>query len=207
MITGKLFVISAPSGTGKTSLVRALINEDNAVGVAVSHTTRRQRLGETEGINYHFITERVFFQMIETNEFLEWATVFGHLYGTSIAATDKVLTRGQHLILEIDWQGASQIRQRIDSVETIFLFPPSHKALHDRLVSRAQDDKQTVEKRLANALEELSHYEEFDYLVVNDDFNVALNEVKQIVHGNGQFLRRESHLPKLQRLLADLRIL
>lgn len=204
MTAGKLFVISAPSGTGKTTLVRALIEEDDAIGVAISHTTRRQRSGETDGINYHFITKQVFQHMVKTHEFLEWATVFEHLYGTSIAAVNKVLASGQHLMLEIDWQGAEQIRQTIDDIESIFIFPPSHRALRDRLMSRAQDDTETVKKRLSNALEELSHYREFDYLVVNDDFSVALNELKQIIHGKGQFFHRDARLPKLQHLLTDL---
>ena len=204
MTSGKLFVISAPSGTGKTSLVRALIEADEAIGVAVSHTTRKQRSDEKDGINYHFISRQVFQHMVETNEFLEWATVFEHLYGTSIAAADKVLASGQHLMLEIDWQGADQIRQRVDRTESIFIFPPSHRALRDRLVRRAQDDTETVKKRLSNALKELSHYREFDYLVVNDNFNVALNELKQIIHGKGQFFHRDTRLPKLQNLLADL---
>ena len=206
MTIGKLFVISAPSGTGKTSLVRALIEEDTAISVAVSHTTRPRRSGEIEGINYHFVTEQVFQDMAKANEFLEWATVFGYLYGTSLTAIEKELAQCQHLILEIDWQGANQIRQRVESVETIFLFPPSHKALHDRLVARAQDDKETVERRLSNAMEELSHYQEFDYLIVNDNFSIALSELRQIIHGSGNFLRRNIYLPKLQNLLADLGI-
>ena len=204
MTTGNFFVISAPSGTGKTSLVRAMIDQDDDIGVAVSHTTRQQRSDEIEGINYHFITEGSFRDMVESHKFLEWATVFGHLYGTSIAAANRVLARGQHLILEIDWQGANQIRRKVENVKTIFLFPPSHKALHDRLVRRAQDDKETVKKRLSNALEELSHYEEYDYLVVNDDFSVALKELRQIVNGSGHLLHRNAQLPKLRSLLSDL---
>ncbi|MCS5572291.1 MAG: guanylate kinase [Pseudomonadales bacterium] len=206
MTTGRLYVISAPSGAGKTSLIKALIEVDEAIGVAVSHTTRHQRSGETDGVNYHFVTEQVFQQMVEADEFLEWATVFEHLYGTSIAAADKVLADGQHLILEIDWQGAMQVRQRQDCAQTIFVFPPSYKALRARLLNRAQDDTETVEKRLSTAFAELSHYQEFDYLVVNDDFNVALNELKQIVHGNGQTFRRSLRLPQLQNLLADLEL-
>ena len=206
MTIGKLFVISAPSGTGKTSLVRALIDEDRAISVAVSHTTRPRRSGEKEGINYHFVTEQTFQGMVDANEFIEWACVFGYLYGTSLSAVEKELARGKDLILEIDWQGADQIRQRVESVKTIFLFPPSHKALRDRLVKRAQDDKETVKKRLSNAMEELSHYQEFDYLVVNDDFTIALNELRQIIHGRGHFLHRSTNLPKLQGLLADLGI-
>ncbi len=206
MTTGRLYVISAPSGAGKTSLVRALIEADEAIGVAVSHTTRHQRSVETDGVNYHFVTEQVFQQMVEADEFLEWATVFEHLYGTSIAAADKVLVGGQHLILEIDWQGAEQIRQRQDHAQTIFVFPPSYKALRARLLNRAQDDTETVEKRLSSTFAELSHYQEFDYLVVNDDFNVALNELKQIVHGNGQAFHRDRRLPQLHNLLTDLEL-
>ena len=169
-------------------------------------TTRAPRPGEKEAKEYFFTTRSDFEKRIEADEFLEWATVFEHLYGTSIVAADKVLADGQHLILEIDWQGAKQVRQRQDRAQTIFVFPPSHKALRARLLNRAQDDTEAVEKRLSTTFAELSHYQEFDYLVVNDDFNVALNELKQIVHGNGQAFHRAKRLPQLQNLLADLEL-
>ncbi len=206
MTRGRFFVISAPSGAGKTSLVKALIEENDRIGVAVSHTTRLQRSGETDGVNYHFVTSQIFQEMISAGDFLEWANVFGNLYGTSSAAVSKVLEGGQHLMLEIDWQGAKQIRQKLDNAETIFVFPPSHAALRDRLVTRDQDDPEPVEKRLANAMVELSQYREFDYLIVNDDFDIALNDLKQIVNGEGDTYRRDQALPQLQQLLADLRL-
>lgn len=206
MTSGRLFVISAPSGAGKTSLVKALIETDANIGVAVSHTTRQQRPEEENGVNYHFVDDAQFRRMIDAGEFLEWATVFEHLYGTSIAAANKVLDGGQHLILEIDWQGAEQIRQSLEQTTTIFVFPPSLKALRDRLESRAQDDTETVEKRMAAAFEELSHYAEFDYLIVNDDFNIALSELTEVVHGTGDNYHRNVRLPTLGGLLDDLQL-
>jgi len=206
MTTGRLFVISAPSGAGKTSLVKALMEADTSIGVAVSHTTRPQRPEEVDGVNYHFIDETRFRQMVDGEEFLEWATVFENLYGTSIAAANRVLDGGQHLILEIDWQGAEQIRRSLEQTTTIFVFPPSHKALRDRLEARAQDDTETVDKRMAAAFEELSHYAEFDYLIINDDFDVALSELTEVVHGSGDDYHRDVRLQQLTSLLEDLQL-
>ncbi|MBT4160440.1 MAG: guanylate kinase [Gammaproteobacteria bacterium] len=202
--SGTLFVVSAPSGAGKTSLVRALIESDSTVGVCISHTTRRQRDGEEDGINYHFIEDTAFRSMVDAGEFIEWAHVFEHLYGTSIHAANEVLDSGKHLILEIDWQGAAQISQRIPDTKTIFIFPPSLDSLRSRLESRAQDDDETVEKRMAAAFEELSHFEEFDYLIVNDEFDEALSELQDIVSGEGNQLTRAKRLPALNSLICDL---
>ncbi len=201
---GKLFVVSAPSGAGKTSLVKALTESSPAIGVAVSHTTRPQRLEEENGVNYHFVSDDKFEAMKSGGEFLEWAHVFDHLYGTSTAAANKVLEAGQNLVLEIDWQGAQQIREAVPGTETIFIFPPSLKSLHDRLLSRAQDDTATVERRMASALEELSHYAEFDYLVVNDKFDEALAQIRAIVEGQGGDLAIDRQRPLLKDLIEDL---
>lgn len=201
---GDLFVVSAPSGAGKTSLVRALIDGERNIGVAVSHTTRKQRDGEENGVNYHFVDESRFRDMVEAGEFLEWAHVFEHLYGTSLFAAEGVLASGRHLILEIDWQGAQQIRRQVPGTKTIFIFPPSLAALRDRLKARAQDDEETVDKRMAAAFRELSHFAEFDYLIVNDIFDVALAELREIVNGNGEHLTREVRLPGLEPLIDDL---
>ena len=207
MTQGRFYVISAPSGAGKTSLVKALIEENRQVGVAISHTTRKQRDGESDGVNYYFVTKHEFQQMVESGEFIEWANVFGNLYGTSSDAVSEVLAGGQHIVLEIDWQGAEQIRQKLEYAETIFVFPPSHEALRERLVRRGQDDPETVENRLSNALEELSQYREFDYLIVNDDFETALAELKQIIDNQGESLLRDERLPELKRLLTDLQLI
>ena len=207
MTQGRFYVISAPSGAGKTSLVKALIEENRQVGVAISHTTRKQRDGESDGVNYYFVTKHEFQQMVESGEFIEWANVFGNLYGTSSDAVSEVLAGGQHIVLEIDWQGAEQIRQKLEYAETIFVFPPSHAALRERLVRRGQDDPETVENRLSNALEELSQYREFDYLIVNDDFETALAELKQIIDNRGDSLLRDERLPELKKLLTDLQLI
>ncbi len=207
MTQGRFYVISAPSGAGKTSLVKALIDGKSDVGAAISHTTRKQRDGESDGVNYYFVTKQEFQQMVASGEFIEWANVFGNLYGTSSAAVSQVLAGGQHIVLEIDWQGAEQIRQKLEYAETIFVFPPSLGALRERLVRRGQDEPETVEKRLSNALQELSQYREFDYLIVNDDFETALGELKQIIANKGKSLLRDKRLPELKKLLAELQLI
>ena len=202
--SGQLFVISAPSGAGKTSLVRALMESSDTTGVAISHTTRARRPEETDGINYHFVPEAEFRGMVERDEFLEWATVFERLYGTSTSAVNLVLGEGKHLILEIDWQGAAQVRQKLPGTQSIFVFPPSLNALRDRLENRAQDDVETVDKRMSAAFEELSHWHEFDYLIVNDQFDAALEQLQAVVAGRGAHYHRDKQLKALGPLIEDL---
>ena len=197
---GQLFVISAPSGAGKTSLVRALMERSNTIGVAISHTTRTKRPEEQDGINYHFITEGEFNTLVDRGEFLESATVFEHLYGTSTSAVNLILQQGKHLILEIDWQGAAQVRQKLPGAKSIFIFPPSLSALRDRLENRAQDDVETVDKRMSAVFEELSHWQEFDYLIVNDQFDTALAQLQSVVAGQGS----DHHISKQMKALGPL---
>jgi guanylate kinase len=201
---GRLFVVAAPSGAGKTSLVKALIDTAADVDVAVSHTTRPRRTDETDGVNYHFVTEKVFRNMQACGDFLESATVFGNLYGTSRAAVDRITATGRHVILEIDWQGARQIRQVMPSATTVFILPPSLDALRARLLARGQDDQATIDKRTAEAIHEISHYAEFDYIVVNDNFQTALNDLARIVHGEGDDLLLATGRDRLAPLLTEL---
>ena len=201
---GQLFVISAPSGAGKTSLVRALMEPSNTIGVAISHTTRAKRPEETDGINYHFVTEVEFNALVDRGEFLESATVFEHLYGTSTSAVNLILQQGKHLVLEIDWQGAAQVRQKLPGTQSIFIFPPSLSALRDRLENRGQDDVETVDKRMSAAFEELSHWHEFDYLIVNDQFDTALAQLQAVVAGEGPDYHRNRQSKALGQLIENL---
>ena len=201
---GRLFVVAAPSGAGKTSLMKALIASEAGVEVAVSHTTRQRRAGEEDGVNYHFVDPAGFRQMVETGDFLEWAEVFGHLYGTSRAAVETALAAGKRLFLEIDWQGAQQIRQRLPEALTIFILPPSRQALRERLLARGQDGPAAVARRTAEALEELSHFDEFDYLIVNDNFEQALAQLRQLVGGEGEALATGKRLGELAPLIKSL---
>ena len=201
---GKLFVIAAPSGAGKTSLVKALIESESDVQVAISHTTRPPRPEEESGVNYFFISESEFGQMLERGEFVEHANVFGNLYGTSESEVRRILDTGHHLILEIDWQGAEQIRESMQDVVSIFILPPSLDSLHRRLMERAQDDNQTIEYRMAAAMDEMSHYEHFDYLIVNDDFNIALAQMKNILHGQGSKLTLSAQSDHHRELITEL---
>ncbi|NMT63299.1 guanylate kinase [Marinobacter orientalis] len=178
---GTLYVISAPSGAGKTSLVAEMLKQDGKLGVSVSHTTRPVREGEQDGVNYHFVSREEFEAMIARGDFLEHADVFGNYYGTSQVWVRQTLARGQDVILEIDWQGAEQIRRLMPDCVSIFIVPPSPEALRKRLNGRGTDASEVVERRLNEAADECSHAVEFDYLVVNDDFNVALGDLLSIV--------------------------
>lgn len=179
--SGNLIVIAAPSGAGKTSLVKALSESVSQVCISISHTTRSMRPGEVEGQDYFFVSSSNFDQMISQDAFLEHATVFENAYGTSRAWVYDQLRQGIDVILEIDWQGARQIRRLFSAAVFIFIFPPSIEALKGRLQGRGQDDDQTIERRMRAAQDEMSHFDEFDYLVVNDQFDVALMDLKNIV--------------------------
>ncbi len=199
---GTLFTVSAPSGAGKTSLVEALAQIDGKVCISISHTTRPMRPGEQDGVNYHFVTEAAFQEMLARTAFLEHARVYDHFYGTSQDWVEKQLRSGVHVILEIDWQGAQQIkRQRPDSV-SIFILPPSRAALQQRLTNRGQDDAAVIAQRMSQAADEISHYPEADFIVVNDDFEQALIELQCIVDSQG--LRTESQIVRHQGLLTEL---
>ena len=177
MSQGSLYIISAPSGAGKTSLVKALLETDPKISVSVSHTTRGMRPGEQDGVNYHFIEKQGFQQMISDGAFLEHAEVFDNFYGTARSSVEAQLASGQDVILEIDWQGARQVRQQMPDNISIFILPPSRDALQQRLTDRGQDSDETVKRRMRDAISETSHYDEYDYLVVNDDFDTALQEL------------------------------
>jgi len=199
---GILFVVAAPSGAGKTSLVRALLTRDDRLGVSVSHTTRPKRATEQHGVNYHFVARERFLQMVDDGAFLEHAEVFGNGYGTAAASVEEKFRRGLDVILEIDWQGAAQVRQRHPDVVSIFILPPSLAALRARLIQRGEDAPEVMERRLKEARNEIGHCGEFDYWVVNDEFDTALTELQAIV--TAERCRRRVAGPALEGLLRDL---
>ncbi len=199
---GILYTVSAPSGAGKTSLVKALLEQCDTLRVSVSHTTRPQRPGEVDGVNYHFIDRSSFESMLVSGAFLEQAEVFGNLYGTSQQWVEDTLAAGLDVILEIDWQGAEQIRRLMPDSIGIFILPPSLSALVERLNGRGQDDPAVIERRMAQARSEISHYSEADYLVVNDDFDRALADLIAIVRAQPLQLRHQRDT--LQGLLQNL---
>jgi guanylate kinase len=177
---GTLYVISAPSGAGKTSLVKAVTEHDPKVMVSISHTTRKKRPNEKNGVNYHFVSIETFLSISSEGGFLESAEVFGNYYGTSQKWVEEMLDAGNDVVLEIDWQGAEQVRRLMPSAQTIFIVPPSKEALHDRLTQRGQDDESIIAQRMQEAVEQMNHYPEFDYLVVNDQFEDALQDLLSI---------------------------
>ena len=178
---GNLYVIAAPSGTGKTTLVKALVDSLPKITVSISHTTRPKRPNEMHGINYYFIDKTEFERMIEQQDFLEFASIFDHYYGTSKRTVEETLAKGIDVILEIDWQGHQQIKHLFPDSIGIFILPPSMQDLQNRLIKRNQDDKIMIKRRLADAKEAVSHAQEFDYLLINDDFAKALHDLKIIV--------------------------
>ena len=180
MSQGQLYVISAPSGAGKTSLIKALREQITDLGLSISHTTRPMRPGEVDGQHYHFVSKSTFEAMIAEGAFVEHALVFGNYYGTSKAAVSTVLDKGQDLILEIDWQGAEQVRPLFPKAQSIFILPPSREALRERLFGRGQDDAEVIARRLAEAEREMQAYPNYDYLIINDDFSQALNQLRCI---------------------------
>jgi guanylate kinase len=199
---GTLYTVSAPSGAGKTSLVNALVECCQDLLVSVSHTTRPMRPAEKDGVNYHFVSESIFLAMLERAEFLEHARVFGNLYGTSSVWVEQQLQRGLDVILEIDWQGAQQVKHLRPETRAIFILPPSREALKQRLKHRGQDDADTIEARLNVAVEEMSHYVESDFLVVNEDFDRALADLQSIV--SSQRLQTSRQQGVLSDMLGDL---
>jgi len=179
---GMLYIISAPSGAGKTSLVKALLEEVDFIEVSVSYTTRSRRPGEREGIDYHYIDQDHFKQMIADEQFIEHAEVFSNYYGTSKEQIKEKLKAGIDIILEIDWQGALQVKEQFAQCSTLFILPPSRKELLSRLTERGQDSEEVINNRMNESIEQLSHYKEFDYLIVNDQFAHALGELKSLIH-------------------------
>ncbi len=201
-VKGSLYIVSAPSGAGKTSLVAALLERDASIEVSVSHTTRAPRPGETDGVNYNFVSVDAFEHRVERGDFLEHAKVFGNYYGTSQSWVEERLLSGKDVILEIDWQGARQIRELVPEARSIFILPPSKQALRQRLESRGQDDQETIDRRMAEAESESSHYPEYDYLVINDQFDQALSELSAIFLANR--VTTEVQSQRCQDILADL---
>ena len=181
MSRGTLFIVTAPSGAGKTSLVQALIEREQQLRVSVSHTTRAKRPGEEDGVNYHFVDEAAFTEMLRTGSFFESAQVYGNHYGTSQLWVNEQLEAGLDVILEIDWQGAVQVRNLDPKACSIFILPPSLKTLKIRLLNRAQDDAETIEKRMSEAVAEISHVAEANFVVINDDFDTALEDLFAII--------------------------
>ena len=178
---GNLFIVAAPSGGGKTSLVRKLVSSLKDIVISVSHTTRSMRPGEAEGVDYFYVDQPTFLNMVGQGEFLEHATVFNNFYGTSAVQIAKRLQAGIDVVLDIDWQGAQQIRHIFKNAVSIFVIPPSLEVLKQRLMGRQQDDEKVISDRMQSARDELSHYSEFDYLIVNDNFDQAAYELRSIV--------------------------
>jgi guanylate kinase len=202
--SGTLYIVSAPSGAGKTSLVNALIKDDKRVSVSVSHTTRGKRPGEEHGVNYHFVSHDEFKALIDKNDFLEHAEVFGNFYGTSRSTLQQVLDRGDDLILEIDWQGARQVRELMPEARSIFILPPNLEALRQRLDGRGQDSDEIIAGRMKEAVSEMQHYDEYEYVIINDDFDVALEELKAVFRSNRLLLskQQERHGVLLKQLIG-----
>jgi len=197
-----LFIVSAASGAGKTSLVKALLEQDPKIAVSVSHTTRAARPGEEEGKNYFFVDKTRFSSMVESGAFIEHAQVFDNFYGTSESEVRRLLAEGTDVILEIDWQGAAQVREKFEAAVGVFILPPSTRELQNRLQGRGQDSDEVIQRRMRDAVSEMSHYVEFDYLIVNDEFDHALQELSELVRVKR--LQTSRQAIKLQALLGDL---
>ncbi|MBB1350681.1 MULTISPECIES: guanylate kinase [unclassified Pseudoalteromonas] len=200
---GNLFILSAPSGAGKSSLINALLKKHADMKVSVSHTTRAPRPGEKNGVHYHFVSTDEFKALIAKDDFFEWAQVFDNYYGTSKQAIESQLDAGIDVFLDIDWQGAQQVREIMPSVKTIFILPPSKEELEQRLNNRGQDSAEVIASRMAKAQSETSHYNEYDYVIVNDDFESALGDIEMIVMAQRLTLKaqEERHQVLLNSLL------
>lgn len=207
MVQGTLYIVSAPSGAGKSSLIHGLLKTQPLYDtqVSISHTTREKRPGEEDGKHYFFVSKPDFETMIKEGAFLEYAEVFDHYYGTSRQAIEQVLATGVDVFLDIDWQGAQQIRQKRPETRSIFILPPSHDELNRRLRGRGQDSEEVIAKRMAQATAEISHYAEYDYLIINDDFDLALFDLKTIIRAERLRMGRQQarHDELISKLLAD----
>jgi len=202
MIQRTLFIVTAPSGAGKTTLVKEVLQRITDLSVSVSYTTRPIRPGEIDGQNYHFVDEKKFLNMYSNNDFLEVAEVYGHKYGTSRLLVTREFEQGNDVILEIDWQGAEQIKRLFQKARSIFILPPSLRALTDRLYKRQQDDSDTIEVRMAEAKEVISHFTDADYVVVNDKFDETVEDIVTIIRS--QRLRVQTQKENLANLMSDL---
>lgn len=205
-IRGNLFIVSAPSGAGKSSLISALLKDDPSdMQVSVSHTTRAPRSGEVDGQHYHFVTIEQFKALIAENAFFEWAEVFGNFYGTSRQVIENTLTAGIDVFLDIDWQGAQQVKHIMPQAIGVFILPPSKTELERRLTGRGQDSKEVIASRMAQAVSEMSHYNEYDFVIVNDDFDLALRDLKTIIFSQRLTCTSQyhTHNDMLDDLLAD----
>jgi guanylate kinase len=199
-----LYVVSAPSGAGKTSLVKAALERDPRLRLSISYTTRKRRESEVDGRDYHFVDRAVFDSMVAAGEFLEHANVFDNCYGTGRAQVQRLIAEGHPVILEIDWQGARQVRRAMPDAVTVFVLPPSREELERRLRDRRTDSDAVIERRLRDAVADMSHWSEFDYVIVNGDFDTAVRDFQAILAGRGESLRssRAPLQPLLGRLLA-----
>lgn len=204
-MTGKLFIITAASGTGKTSLVKELLATTNNLTVSISHTTRQPRPAENDGEHYHFVDKATFESLISQSAFLEYAQVFENYYGTSRQAVETLLNQGVDVILEIDWQGALQVKEQFVQAVMIFILPPTRAALRSRLSNRGQDSDEVIEKRLAGSITEMRQYDKFDYIVINDDFAAALSDLQGIIktHRLQTAVQQERNAALIDALFAE----
>lgn len=204
MYTGTLFIISAPSGAGKSSLIRAYLEQKDhhPAKVSISHTTRNPRPGELHGTHYYFVDHKHFESLIDEQAFVEYAHVFENYYGTSKAEIEQSLSQGINVFLDIDWQGAQQVRKKMPQAKSIFILPPSLKELENRLIKRGQDDATVINKRMQKAQAEISHYNEYDYIIINDDFECSLNALNSII--NAASLEQPKQALANQQLLKEL---
>ena len=199
---GRLYVVAAPSGAGKTSLVKALMEREPRIQFSVSYTTRKPRPNEIPGRDYHFVSAERFQEMVDNHEFLEHARVFDNCYGTGVHTVQEALSNGEQLLLEIDWQGARQVRSRIPQASSIFILPPSRQALEQRLKGRSTDSEEVIQRRLRDAAQDLGHWSEFDYVVINDRFDRAIDDLQAIVANRAGHLT--ARRPEVVQLAAAL---
>ena len=201
-MSGLLFVVSAASGTGKTSLVKALLDRVTNLHVSVSHTTRGQRPGELDGVHYHFTEKDSFLALVEQGGFIEYAEVFGNYYGTAQATVKEQLAKGHDVLLEIDWQGAQQVRKLFPDSKQIFILPPSQFDLRQRLSNRGTDSVEVIERRLGCAVEDMQQYVNFDYVIINDDFNKALHDLESVIIANRLVITQQASCH--QKMISEL---